>query len=175
VAARNVTLAAILNDRGNGTVVRSELDGQSADVNTILIRYTYDGDSDVNGLLDADDYARMDAGYANRAIAKGFYNGDLDYSGTVDSDDYFLIDRASATASAPLGGSVLQAASVSGTPAGESATAEGTGGDTAGAPAPAETSTKKRKKRKGHHRRQGAGRPVNSVQVERLARFFRSA
>src|SRR5207244_2405529 len=56
---RVTTLAGIVNDRGNGTTVLSQLDGQSVDANTVLIKYTYNGDSDLNGLITADDYAQI--------------------------------------------------------------------------------------------------------------------
>jgi len=96
------TLAAIVNDRGNGTTVLSQLAGQAVDVNTILIKYTYNGDGDLSGFVNADDYALIDAGYANQANAKGFRNGDFDYSGSINADDYFLIDMAMSTQAAPL-------------------------------------------------------------------------
>jgi len=95
------TLAAIVNDRGDGSTVMSQLDGQTVDVNTILIKYTYNGDADLSGAITADDYALIDAGYANRATAMGFRNGDFDYSGTINADDYFLIDQAMSTPALP--------------------------------------------------------------------------
>jgi hypothetical protein len=96
------TLAAIVNDRGNGTPILTQLDGQTVDVNTILFKYTYNGDADLNGFVNADDYAQIDAGYANRATAKGFRNGDFDYSGSINADDYFLIDQAMSSQASPM-------------------------------------------------------------------------
>jgi hypothetical protein len=58
----------------------------------IRIKSTFNGDANGDGAVDADDYARIDAGYASGG--KGWENGDFDYSGRVDGDDYFLIDRA---------------------------------------------------------------------------------
>ena len=55
-----------------------------------------------DGDVDPDDYAQIDAGYANGATAKGFRNGDFDYSGSINADDYFLIDRAMSSSAAPL-------------------------------------------------------------------------
>jgi hypothetical protein len=103
------TLAAVVNDRGNGAVLLTQLDGQTVDANTILLKYTYNGDADLNGVINADDYAQIDAGYANRATAKGFRNGDFDYSGAINADDFFLIDQAMTSAGSPL--SALSAAS----------------------------------------------------------------
>jgi hypothetical protein len=87
------TLGVIVNDNGSGGVIRSTLDGQSVDVNTVLVKYTYTGDADLDGDIDADDYARIDGGFASHL--SGYRNGDFNFSGgTPNSDDYFQIDRA---------------------------------------------------------------------------------
>jgi len=99
---RITTLAAIVNDRGDGTTVLSQLDGQTVDANTILVKYTYNGDADLSGSVTADDYALIDAGFASRATANGFRNGDFDYSGGINADDYFLIDQAMSNPGSPL-------------------------------------------------------------------------
>ena len=66
-------------------------------------KYTYTGDTNLDGKIDADDYARLDAAYAGAGGIGGPYrNGDIDYSGGVNSDDYFQIDRAYSTQSTPL-------------------------------------------------------------------------
>jgi hypothetical protein len=104
-AARNTGLAAIINDNGSGVPLMGTFDGQSVDANTILIKYTYDGDSDLDGDIDADDYARLDAGFAQRnnvGFVASYRNGDLNYSGSINSDDFFEIDQAFSTQSGPL-------------------------------------------------------------------------
>ena len=105
-----ITLAAIVNDRGNGTTILSQIDGQSVDVNTVLLKYTYNGDANLDGLIDADDYAQIDAGYATRGTAKGFRNGDFDYSGAINADDYFLIDQSMGSQAAPMAAASAQVA-----------------------------------------------------------------
>ncbi|HEV8604639.1 MAG TPA: SdrD B-like domain-containing protein, partial [Tepidisphaeraceae bacterium] len=87
-------LAAIINDRGDGAPIRTELAGIPVDANTILIKYTYNGDGDLSGSLDADDYARIDLGFATHPNPADYSTGDFDYSDTTNSDDYFLIDKA---------------------------------------------------------------------------------
>ncbi len=92
---RHVTgLAAVINDTGDGaTRILTTLSGETVDVNTILIKYSYNGDSNLDGLINADDYANIDAGFASHAT--GYRNGDFNYSGgTPNPDDYFLIDKA---------------------------------------------------------------------------------
>ncbi|MBC8105013.1 MAG: hypothetical protein H7Z14_00355 [Anaerolineae bacterium] len=66
----------------------------------VLVKYTYYGDTDFNGLVDFDDYSRVDAGFNNNRT--GWMNGDVDYNGIVDFDDYSLIDQAFNTQSGTL-------------------------------------------------------------------------
>ncbi len=87
-------LAAIINDHGDGAPVRAELGGIPVDINTILIKYTYNGDGDLSGSLDADDYARIDLGFSTHPNPADYSTGDFDYTDTTNSDDYFLIDKA---------------------------------------------------------------------------------
>ncbi|HEV8378816.1 MAG TPA: DNRLRE domain-containing protein, partial [Tepidisphaeraceae bacterium] len=85
-------LSILLNDNGAGAPLHTTFAGQPADLNSILITYTLVGDMDLDHDIDADDYARIDAGYAKHLA--GYWNGDLDYNGRINSDDFFLIDRA---------------------------------------------------------------------------------
>ncbi len=105
-------LATILNDRGDGSVVRSELSGMAVDANCILVKFTYNGDSDLNGTLDADDLARIDAGFATHS-ATDYFGGDFDYSDITNSDDYFLIDKAFWGQGSPLSAEAAPASSQS--------------------------------------------------------------
>ncbi|MBC8108052.1 MAG: S8 family serine peptidase, partial [Anaerolineae bacterium] len=66
--------------------------GQSVDATAVLVKYTYYGDTDFNGVVDFDDYSRADAGFNNNRT--GWLNGDADGNGIVDFDDYSLIDLA---------------------------------------------------------------------------------
>ena len=56
------------------------------------MKYTYFGDVDFNGAVDAADYNIIDLGYVNHL--SGWANGDADYSGAVDASDYNVIDLA---------------------------------------------------------------------------------
>jgi hypothetical protein len=105
------TMAAILNDNGQGAPLYSTFDGQSVDLNSVLLKFTYTGDSDFDGDIDADDYAHIDAGFAGGL--SGYANGDYDFSGSINSDDFFIIDRAFFNQSTPL---AVASASVSAVP-----------------------------------------------------------
>jgi ELWxxDGT repeat protein len=74
--------------------------GEPIDDTAVLVKYTYYGDTDFNGFLDGDDYARADNGY-NFALG-GWTNGDADGNGFIDGDDYSLIDNAYNTQSGIL-------------------------------------------------------------------------
>ncbi|CAN5640628.1 hypothetical protein BH09PLA1_BH09PLA1_09880 [soil metagenome] len=74
--------------------------GHAIDSTAVLVKYTYYGDADFNGVVNFDDYSRADAGFnGNRS---GWLNGDFDANGIVNFDDYSLIDLAFNTQGAPL-------------------------------------------------------------------------
>ncbi len=74
-----------------GTTYRSiygtsaTFDGEAVDTTSILLKYTYYGDTDFNGHVNFDDYARIDNHTGWR---------DFNHSGTVNFDDYALMDAA---------------------------------------------------------------------------------
>ncbi|MBC8108073.1 MAG: hypothetical protein H7Z14_15920, partial [Anaerolineae bacterium] len=72
----------------------------TVDANDVLVKYTYYGDTDFNGVVDFDDYSRTDNGFNNDRT--GWMNGDFDANGIVDFDDYSLIDQAFNTQSGTL-------------------------------------------------------------------------
>jgi hypothetical protein len=68
----------------------AQFDGNPVDSTAVLVKYTYYGDSDHNGMVEFDDYVRVDAGF-NGGLT-GWVNGDFDGNGIVDFDDTVLID-----------------------------------------------------------------------------------
>jgi hypothetical protein len=74
--------------------------GVAIDSTAILVKYTYNGDTDLNGVVDFDDYARIDTGFLGGGSS--WFEGDSDYNGVIDFDDYALIDAAFVTQGAPL-------------------------------------------------------------------------
>lgn len=56
----------------------------------VLVKYTWYGDTDFNGVVNFDDYARIDSGFNNGS--SGWVNGDFDLNGVINFDDYALID-----------------------------------------------------------------------------------
>jgi hypothetical protein len=92
------TLGVISNTAGNGnalygsTTALGEFDGISPGVNAVLVKYTFLGDANLDGTVNAADFALINAGFTGHLT--GWYNGDFNYDGTVDGSDYTLIDDA---------------------------------------------------------------------------------
>ncbi len=63
---------------------------------SVEVKYTLNGDSDLNGVIDADDYYRADVAYRLQADGQyvGWANGDVDYRNGISADDFYLIDVA---------------------------------------------------------------------------------
>jgi hypothetical protein len=57
---------------------------------SVLTRLTYLGDANLDGIVNADDYALLDRGYA--AGGAFWWQGDFNYDGAIDENDYLLID-----------------------------------------------------------------------------------
>ena len=68
--------------------------------NSILIKYTWSGDANCDGIVNADDYGLIDRGFVSQK--GGWYNGDFNYDTMVNADDYGLIDRAFVGQTGPL-------------------------------------------------------------------------
>jgi hypothetical protein len=66
-----------------------------------LVKYTWYGDTDLNGRVNFDDYVRADNGFNNHLA--GWLDGDFDLNGAVNFDDYVLIDLAFNSQSGTLG------------------------------------------------------------------------
>src|SRR4030095_9983414 len=92
--------AAMINDNGHGGLILSSLDGLVVGINDIIVKYALNGDVDLNGVIDADDYFVIDQGFASQGPGSPvpvYRSGDIDYNGQVDADDYFLVDGAFAS------------------------------------------------------------------------------
>ncbi len=83
---------------GSGGALGLSFDGVSTVSNDVLVKYTYYGDLDLNGVVDGSDYSRVDYAYetnpGNGNSLTGWYNGDFNYDGVIDGSDYTLMDNA---------------------------------------------------------------------------------
>jgi fibronectin-binding autotransporter adhesin len=66
--------------------------GQTYAAGDTLVKYTWNGDANLDGRVTFDDYVKIDTGFNQQYT--GWLNGDFNYSGTVNFDDYVLIDIA---------------------------------------------------------------------------------
>jgi hypothetical protein len=99
-----ISLAAVLNKMGDGkTRIMYTFGGQNVGLTDVLVKYTWNGDANLDGVINADDYFLIDSGYITQA--KGYQNGDFNYDDVINADDYFLIDSAYIGQSGPLAAS----------------------------------------------------------------------
>jgi hypothetical protein len=84
-------VGVLLNNTGGSTPMYTSFGGTAAGPNDVLIRYTYYGDTNLDGKVDTGDYTRIDFGFLTHA--NSWYNGDFNYDGVVNGSDYTLIDN----------------------------------------------------------------------------------
>jgi autotransporter-associated beta strand protein len=77
---------------GSGTPL-GLFDGNSPVASDVLIKFTYNGDTNLDGKVDGTDYSRIDAGFLSNGSMTGWYNGDFNYDGVINGSDYTLIDN----------------------------------------------------------------------------------
>ena len=93
-------LGVVPNTLDGSTNSYSTFDGVALNSNTVVVKYTYYGDSNIDGQIDGSDYSLIDNGF-NKQLT-GWLNGDYNYDGIVDGSDYTLIDNAFNTQGASL-------------------------------------------------------------------------
>jgi hypothetical protein len=112
-SSRLTAVGVIANDNGSGTPLYGSggslgsFDGANPADGDVLVKYTYFGDTNLDGKVDGSDYSRIDNGALNGLT--GWYNGDFNYDGIVNGSDYTLIDNAYNTQGASLQASVASA------------------------------------------------------------------
>jgi GH25 family lysozyme M1 (1,4-beta-N-acetylmuramidase) len=66
--------------------------GESVSAASILVKYTYAGDANLDGVIDGGDYGVID-NFVQVPGASGYFNGDFNFDGVVDGGDYGVIDN----------------------------------------------------------------------------------
>jgi len=95
-----IGVGAILNDDGSGRAIYDTFADVAVDANSVLVKYAWNGDANLDGVVNADDYFQIDSGFISQK--QGWYNGDFNYDGVINADDYFLIDSAFMGQSGPV-------------------------------------------------------------------------
>jgi hypothetical protein len=98
----------------NVTLNKTSFSGQTVDPTSVLVKFTYLGDSDLNGQVDVNDLGSLASSWQS---AGGWVNGDFDYSGSVDVGDLGLLaTNWQAGVGNPLGPSLVDALDALGLP-----------------------------------------------------------
>jgi hypothetical protein len=87
----NSSLSTALTGLGYADNTQSGLtvfSGQPVDPTSILIKYTYLGDADLDGDVDVADLGKLASSWQSSGV---WFNGDFDYSGSVDINDLGLL------------------------------------------------------------------------------------
>jgi hypothetical protein len=95
-----LTALGIISNNGISGAILSSFDHQPVTNADVLIKYTYYGDTNLDGKVDGTDYSRIDSAYLTPAT--GWFNGDFNYDNHIDGSDYTLMDNAFNSQSAPL-------------------------------------------------------------------------
>lgn len=96
-------LGVVANDNGAGGPLFTLFDGVSVVQGDTLVKYTYAGDTDLSGIVDASDLANLLAG--EHGGLTGWVNGDVDGNGVVNGADLDLLMAAMRGQGASLGDS----------------------------------------------------------------------
>ena len=92
-AAHVSAVGVIRNVGADGvTPLVASFDGVAVSAADVLARFTYYGDANLDGVVDAADYVAVDVGSVTGLT--GWANGDFNYDGVVDGSDYAVMDNA---------------------------------------------------------------------------------
>jgi hypothetical protein len=91
-AANTAHTTALATELASSSASPTSFDGQTVAGTDVLVKYTYYGDVNLDGVVNAADYINVDVGFAEKLT--GWANGDVNYDGVVDGSDYTLIDNA---------------------------------------------------------------------------------
>ncbi len=116
----NTAIAIELNNNGSGGTLLSTFEGVAVTNSDVLIKYTYFGDANLDGVVNGSDYTLIDNGFNNNLT--GWHNGDFNYDGVVNGDDYTLIDNAFNTQGARI--TSLPSESIDASPSSQAAVPE---------------------------------------------------
>ena len=90
--SRHVTALGVIQNVSGSAALYATFDGVAVASSAVLVKYTDYGDANLDGVVNAGDYTRVDAGFIGKLT--GWANGDVDYDGVVDGSDYTLVDNA---------------------------------------------------------------------------------
>ena len=109
----SVTALGMVDNQNTLLGYRDEFGGEAVDYSSVLVRYTYWGDIDLNGLVDSNDFDWLLYGYFFPELPEdnGWWTGDLNWDGVVDADDFDWLLHGYYFQGDPMSGSGLPAGS----------------------------------------------------------------
>ena len=97
-----VTSGRVVSSAAHGTFTRL---GVSDSGSSVVVKYTYGGDANLDGKLNIDDYTTGIDSNVGLPGASGWSKGDFNYDGKINIDDYVILDGNLAAQGPPLGSS----------------------------------------------------------------------
>ncbi|MBC7783823.1 MAG: autotransporter-associated beta strand repeat-containing protein [Burkholderiales bacterium] len=97
----NGTMLAVIDGSTTGGQVTS-LSGFTVanPTSSVLVKYTWRGDANLDGVVNGSDYALADTGFSGGGT--GWFYGDVNYDGSINGSDYALIDTGFSSQTGPL-------------------------------------------------------------------------
>ncbi|MBC7783824.1 MAG: PEP-CTERM sorting domain-containing protein [Burkholderiales bacterium] len=97
----NGTMLGVIDGSTTGGQVTSLSGFTVANPTTsVLVKYTWRGDTNLDGVVNGSDYALADTGFSGGGT--GWFYGDVNYDGTINGSDYALIDTGFSSQTGPL-------------------------------------------------------------------------
>ena len=95
-AAATLTALGVIDNRDTepGIGGLTDLEGEPVPADSVIVRYTWWGDADLDGKVDSNDYDRIDTNWLFQTPNPRWSMGDFNYDGLIDSNDYDKIDTA---------------------------------------------------------------------------------
>jgi hypothetical protein len=62
--------------------------------NDVVVKHTWNGDANLDGIINIDDYVQIDTGYLAQPANPTYAQGNFNFDNVIDIDDYVLIDTA---------------------------------------------------------------------------------
>jgi hypothetical protein len=91
--------STLLGISGSQTVT---WEGVTVDATTLIFKYTYAGDMNLDGVVDATDLALFASDGGSNGASATWLQGDFNYDGVRDAADYAIMMNAYANQGAPL-------------------------------------------------------------------------
>jgi hypothetical protein len=103
-ALEGVTTVAVATAEqalGIGAIDTALFAGQTVSGRSIILKYTYAGDVNLDGMVDGADYGTLD-NWIQFPGTDGYANGDVNFDGVIDGADYGTLDNSIQLQGAPL-------------------------------------------------------------------------